>query len=283
MKSRVIHALATGLLLSGASLIQAQTPSHLIRIFREDIKEGKGAAHERVESAYARTFAKSAYPNYIGYENITGTSQAWFVERYATYADMEKAIQLSEKEPLKSLLAPLDAQDGDLRSGGREIIATYHPELSYEPVPAVPGKSRYTTVNIVRIHQGHPEEFAEMRKLVNAVFAKSGSKRRYVVYQVNSGMPAGTYLISSVMQSLKEMDPEPGAMSMVDAFGASYTRYEKLLSEIYISSETTLFAVNPKMSNPPKEFIAADPAFWTPKPAPTAAAAKTAGKTGTQQ
>ena len=36
----------------------------------------------------------------------------------------------------------------------------------------------------------------------------------------------------------------------------------KLQTEIVISSENTLFSVNPKMSNPAKEFITADPDFW---------------------
>jgi hypothetical protein len=52
--------------------------------------------------------------------------------------------------------------------------------------------------------------------------------------------------------------------------GNPHARYSKLPAEIVISSESTMFAVNPKMSNPSKEFIAADPDFWAPKPKPTA-------------
>jgi hypothetical protein len=57
-------------------------------------------------------------------------------------------------------------------------------------------------------------------------------------------------------------------------------RYSKLQAEVVISSENTMFTINPKMSNPSKEFIAADPDFWAPTPKP--AAAKPAAKpTGT--
>jgi hypothetical protein len=111
-----------------------------------------------------------------------------------------------------------------------------------------------------------------MRKLLNAAWTKSGSKQRRTVYSVSSGMPAGTYLILSGMDSLKAMDPPPSPMSMADAFGAdNLTRYNKLQSDIVVSSESTMFAVSPKMSNPPKEFITADPDFWAPKPKPVAA------------
>jgi hypothetical protein len=271
MKHSVVRILAAGLLLSGASLIQAQSPEppHLLRIFREDIKSGKNAVHENVESGYVRAFSKTSYPSYLGLDGITGTNQAWFLESHDSYESMDKAIHVGETEPLKSKLAQLDAEDGELRTGERNMVAVYQSDLSYLPVPSNLAKARFVGIGTVRVHPGHSADFAEMRKLVNAAYAKSGSKQRRVVYSVVSGAPAGTYLILSAMDSLKAMDPPPsGMMSMLDAFGAdNLARYNKLQSEIVISSENTMFEVNPKMSNPPKEFIAADPDFWAPKPA----------------
>ena len=274
MKNATARVLAAALLLSGVSLIQAQStePPHLLRIFREDIKSGKGAAHQQVEAAYARAFAKSDYSKYFALENLTGTNQAWFLESDESYEAMDKAIHVAETEPLKTTLNRLDAQDGELRTGERGMIAVYHPEMSYLPVPGNVAKARFFMINTVRVRPGHAADFAEMRKLVNAAFEKNESKQRRVVYAVNSGAPAGTYLILSAMDSLKTMDPRPSATPMVEAFGAdNLARYNKLASEIVISTESTLFSINPKMSNPPKEWIAADPGFWTPKPKPAPA------------
>jgi hypothetical protein len=92
-------------------------------------------------------------------------------------------------------------------------------------------------------------------------------------------MPTGTYLILSGMESLKAMDSTP-SMSMADAYGQeNLERYRKLQAEILLGSESTLFAANPKMSNPPKEYITAAPDFWAPKPKVAAkpAAPKPAG------
>ena len=274
MKNATARVLAAALLLSGVSLIQAQStePPHLLRIFREDIKSGKGAAHQQVEAAYARAFAKSDYSKYFALENLTGTNQAWFLESDESYEAMDKAIHVAETEPLKTTLERLDAQDGELRTGERGMIAVYHPELSYLPVPGNVAKARFFMINTVRVRPGRTADFAEMRKLVNAAFEKNESKQRRVVYAVNSGAPAGTYLILSAMDSLKTMDPRPSATPMVEAFGAdNLARYNKLASEIVISTESTLFSINPKMSNPPKEWIAADPDFWAPKPKPAPA------------
>jgi hypothetical protein len=159
MKRTAMHIVTAGLLLSGASLTQAQEPSHLLRIFREDIKSGKGAAHEKVEAGYVRAFSKSGYPNYLAWENMTGTNQAWFVERYDTYEAMAKAIAVADAEPLKSTLDVLDAQDGELRTGERGIIATYQPDASYLPVPANLAKVRFVSVNTVRIRPGRGADF----------------------------------------------------------------------------------------------------------------------------
>src|SRR5438445_3830014 len=139
MKCTVVRMIAAGLLLFGASLIHAQSqePARLLRIFREDIKSGKGSAHEKVETAYARAFAKSSYPAYIALDGMTGTSQAWFLERYDSYEEMGKAIHIAQAEPMKTALGQLDAQDGELRAGERGMIATYQKELSYTPVPAL--------------------------------------------------------------------------------------------------------------------------------------------------
>jgi len=280
MKRIVTCVVGAGLCICGAGVVLGQSPgpSKMLKIYREEIKPGRNAAHERVEAAYARAFSKDNYPYYIGLQSLTGPSEAWFLERYDNYAGMERALKLADMEPLKSSLDSLDAQDGELRSGGRILICTYHEELSYVPVPPDLAAVRYISVNTVRTRPGRAPEFQEMRKLLNAAFEKSGSKQRRAVYAVNSGAPMGTYLILSGMNSLEQMDQTP-AVSMPDAFGSeNLERYRKLFSELVLSSENTMFAVNPKMSHPPKEYITAAPDFWAPKPAKAAVSAPAPAK-----
>jgi hypothetical protein len=271
MKRSAFRVLIAGLVYAGASLTMAQEPAGILRIFREDIKSGRSAAHEKVEMGYVRAFSRSKYPTYLALESMTGQNQAWFLERYDSYAAIEEAIGIAQAEPLKSALQQLEAQDGEQRSGDRGMIATYQKDLSYLPVAGNLAKARFVSVNTVRLRPGHAADFAEMRSLVNAAYQKSGSQQRRVVYLVTSGAPAGTYLIISAMDSLKSMDPNPSAMTMAAAFGASQARYQKLTADVVIGTENTLFSVNPRMSNPPKEFITADPDFWAPKPKPAAA------------
>lgn len=258
-------------------MAQAQEPAPILGIVREDIKSGKGAAHEKTEMAYVRAFSKSKFPHYIGMVNVTGPSHALFLERYDSFEAVADAMALTDKEPLKSELAQADAADGELRTGDRYTFATYRKELSYEPVPAELAKYRFHSVTTVRVRPGHVDDVEALFKLGNQMRMKTDSKQRRVVYGVVSGAPAGTYLIFSGMESLKTLDPPRPAKSPAETFGAEdWARYQKMYSDLVISSENVLYAVNPKMSYPPKEFIDADPEFWAPKPKP--AMAKPAAK-----
>ena len=81
--------------------------------------------------------------------SVTGTSQAWFVERHASYAGLEEALAVAHTEPLNTLLGQLDAQDGELLSGDRGLIATYRERLSYLPAPPNLPKYRFFSIGSV--------------------------------------------------------------------------------------------------------------------------------------
>ena len=73
--------------------LAAQEPPQLLRIYREEIKPGRNAAHEKVEMAYVRAFSKTKYVNYLAMESLSGPNEAWFIEPHPSYASIESAIQ----------------------------------------------------------------------------------------------------------------------------------------------------------------------------------------------
>jgi hypothetical protein len=248
MKLQIPRVLLASLLISGASHVVAQEPSLYL------------------EAAYVRAFSKSKYPNYVAWVAITGPSQAWFLERYDSYAAIEAASKIADTEPLKTTLDQLDEQDGALRTGERNIILRYAKDLSYTPVAANLAKVRYVWVSTWRIRPGHNTEFAENRKIWNATAERIGSKTRRAVYFTANGGSA--YYALSGMESLKAMDETGAVIAALSA--PDRERYYKLMQDAVLSEDSMLFEVSPKMSNPPKEYIAADPDFWVPKPKPAA-------------
>jgi hypothetical protein len=238
----------------------------MIKIVREDMKPGKGAAHEKNESAFVHAFQASKYPNYVAWERLTGPTQAWFLEGYANYAGIEAAFKIASAEPLKSKLDYLDAQDGELRTGERTMIAQYMKDLSYTKNAFNLAKMRFVFVNVIQVQRGHVQDFAEWSKIRSAAWEKVGDPGSGAMYRVSEGTVEPTYIMIWPMESLKYLDDEaPWANRTV--MGDAYERYRQLNREMLASAEIILFAVNPKMSNPPKAYVDADPDFWTPKPA----------------
>lgn len=286
MKTIVFLFFAICLYIHGAVQASGQTPApegppKIILIYREELKPGKGAMHEKVEADYVQAFARSKTPiNYLAMTSASGPSEAWFVEAHDSFAEIENWGKEVDKRPaLSAELKQLDQRDGELRSNQRIIVATYREELSYRAGVNIP-QMRYFNITTIRVRPGHEQDFTEARKIVNAAHEKANMDEHWAVFQVVSGAPSGTYLIFLPMKSMKELDvaQEIHGKPYQDALGEdNQKKLRELASAGFLSSETSLFAFSPKMSHVPKDFAAADPDFWTPKPkpAPKPAAAKT--------
>jgi hypothetical protein len=259
-------------------LPQETKPAPVIQIARESIKEGKGTAHEKLESEWAAALRKANHPQtYAALDSMSGTSEAWFIMPAPSFATTEEWRKAADKEPLKSIVAMLDARDGELRSSSRTTWAVYRPALSYKPEKYNATKVRFVSVGAYRVKLGHDQEFEAAAKKVYGAYDKASLDVCILGYQAVAGAPSGTYLLFAVMDSLKGMDEAPARnKAILDAMGAEgVAQLQKSSGDIFVSIESTLLRVNPSMSYVQKSIIDADPAFWKPKPTAPAAAQKT--------
>jgi hypothetical protein len=181
--------LASGLLCAASFTLSAQQPGppKVLRIYREDIKEGKGSAHEKVETRWAQTMARLKYPaNSLALTSMSGTSQAWFLEGHETFASIGEAEAFFNKPAYRADIDALDAQDAELRASSRQWIAVFRNDLSYRTGEMMGGiaKARYFNVVIFRIHQGRDQEFADVAKTAVAASQKAGNDQAVAVRQV---------------------------------------------------------------------------------------------------
>jgi hypothetical protein len=111
------------------------------------------------------------------------------------------------------------------------------------------------------------EEFAEAFKTLRAAYLKIRADLPWVVYQVNSGMPAPTFLAFVPMRSLKQNDDLLSWRGLLrEAEGETgASRTQQIARDAYISTESNLYAINRATSHVSKEFAAGDPGFWAPK------------------
>jgi hypothetical protein len=215
----------------------------MIRILREEVKPGKFAAHRDLTIRYAHTLVKANSPGYYqAWVSVSGASESWFVTPYDSYAAIAKDSSAATGSPA----------DGDLLAASRTIIALNRPDLGYWPGADLPDMSSPCfSVQFVYTLAGHAAEFVEARKLVKAAHEKAAIKENFAVYQVESGLPTGTFLIVIPYASLGGLD------NVADIHGKPYDdalgdegrkRLQSLTTSATSSSETMLFSVDPKMS-----------------------------------
>src|SRR5215472_1227576 len=97
--SRTLYCvLGTGLLCAVFQLsAQAPDPPKVLRIIREDVKEGKTNAHEQSEARFAQALIKNKFPaNQICVTTLTGPAQVWFLEGHESFVSAGTAIAATQ-------------------------------------------------------------------------------------------------------------------------------------------------------------------------------------------
>ena len=286
-KASLSMALVCLAVVPAAAQDQGTGPGKVMVILREEIKPARIAAHERAESAYPRAFRAAKVPvYYVGMRTLTGSPEAWFISSYQSYEAYEQENDLIDKNAaLGKQLERADDGDAPFRTGQSNMILELKEDLSYGMRPTVQDM-RYMTAVIMRVRPGYGETFHELRKAIKEAHEKTKVDEHWALYQVNSGMPAGTYVLLSGSMGMKEFDTDPHSQAYRDAIGdTGRERMQKFQREGMLSSDVITLAFAPKMSNVPDAWIKARPDFWSAPAAPektTMAAPVAPAKVGSQ-
>ena len=250
-------------------------PPKVLMITREFTKPGKsGAAHEKTESAFVRAMANAKWPtHYLAVESLSGKSRALFLTGYDSFAAWEKDTLATQKNT--TLSAALDrawVADGELLSETDGGAFAFREEYSLRPAVDIP-PMRYFEISLFQVRQGHDKDWDELVKLVMAAYEKIPDAH-WATYAAIYGQPDTTYVIFNPIKSAAEIDRNfAEGKDFEAAMGKEGMKKLSELSAAAIeSSQTNLFAFNPRMSYVSEEWVKADPDFWKPKgPAPMAA------------
>jgi hypothetical protein len=287
MKKAYVFLFAIGVLAALAPQVTAQNPPPpptILTIFREEVKAGRGAAHEKLEAGYVAAFRKAKWNTYsLAMTSLSGGGDAWFMTGYPSLEAWETDRRNQAKNTaMISEFDRLDELDTQFRTSQRQMVARYQEEMSYQANVDV-AHMRYFNVITYRVRPGHDAQIVESAKRLRAACEKAKADIHWAVYAVVSGAPSGTYMVFVPMKSLKDMDVNPERQRAIGmALGDEGIKMnEKAASEAYISVESTVYGFSPRMSYVPKEWEEADAAFWKPKPMNVAKAApkKPAAKT----
>ncbi|HUB01112.1 MAG TPA: hypothetical protein VL983_00430 [Terriglobales bacterium] len=253
-------------------------PPKVLAVTREFTKPGKnGMSHEKTESVFVKAMTKAKWPtHYLAVESLSGKPRVLFLTGYDSFEAWEKDMKAEEKnEALSAELDRANVADGELLSGMDQSAEIFRKDLSLRPEVDI-AHMRYFEISRVQVKQGHDKDWEALVKMYQSGFEKI-PEAHWVVYQSQYGHEDGTYIIFTPMKSAAEIDSEFGEWpKFTAAMGDDgMKKLNELTAATVESSETNLFAFNPKMSYVGEDWIKADPDFWKSKPA---AEAKPAAK-----
>jgi len=255
----------------------AMMPPKVLVITREFTKPGKsGTQHEKTESAFVQAMTQAKWPtHYLAVESLSGKARALFLTGYDSFAAWEKDTLATEKNT--TLSAALDrawAADGELLSETDGGAFAFRKEYSLRPQADIP-HMRYFEISVYQVRHGHEKDWEEIVKMVTAAYEKI-PEVHWATYAAVYGSPDNTYVIFNPMKSAEEIDKSfAQGKEFEAAMGeVGMKKLNELSAAAIESSQTNLFAFNPRMSYVSDDWIKADPEFWKPKAAPAPAAAK---------
>jgi hypothetical protein len=266
-----VAALVTSSSLSVPAAAQEQGPGprKVLYVIREVIKPARTAAHGRAEEAYVNAFRAAKAPvYYVGLKSLTGAPEAWFMSSYESYAAWEQENDMVAKNAtLGRQLERADEADAPFRTGQSNVVLELDEDLSYRMRPTMQDM-RYLDVTVLKLRPGYQQAFTDMRKMVKAAHEKAGVDEHWAIYNVVSGMPAGTVMLISGSMGMKEFDTDPHNDAYRTAVGdEGREKMRQFYKDALISAETTTFELTPQMSHVPDAWTKARPEFWK-APAP---------------
>ncbi len=252
---------------------QPKVPKLLI-LERQEIKPGKVTAHTQAANRFVQIVEKHQAGIYrVGGMAIAGNTNEIFYLSFAdSYADYERSTDFPK--PMVAELASLETQSGDVHQSQRTVIAHFVPALSYRPEVHAAALNNAKRINlfILRTRPGSYEQVQELGKLYVDAYKKAGITEEYwLAYSVRAGMPENTWIFIEALPSLAALDRNLEER-FIKALGEdNLKKLGPMVKETTLSEESFIVSVNPAVSRPTEEMVAANPSWWKVKTQPVSA------------
>jgi hypothetical protein len=248
---------------------------------------GKAANREKTEAGLSRACDRLEAPKFwIDLESLTGDPEALVLSPYDSYEQMQESnadwARLLSSHPD---LGRMQEETASFVGSERKIIALRRDDLGYLAESIDLSEARFVHVLEVHLFPGRESDFAEAFKILADAYGKIQADTPWVVYQVDTGTVAPTFLVLRPMAEMKQNDDLLASFgNLIDAEGEQGSEaLKRIAREAYASTESNLYAVNPGMSHVSKAFAAADPDYWLHRPADAKTDAKPEPKSSTSQ
>jgi hypothetical protein len=257
-----------------------KTPKY-IWIQTEQYQPAKEQAYMKLTGLFKETMAPAEFYWLAGMPLVGNGSEVTYVMFLNDFASMEKVVAAFEKAgpEMYQKNAALVTEGMAAISHSHSVLAEVEPELSFGQAPDPAQVTRWRVMQF-QVRPGMGEQFEDLIKEVKELHAKANDGVHVTVYRLVDGAPGPVFFIVRPLRTLADLDQESSP-----AFKALLTpllknHFNEVIKKTVVAQKSTLFTVQPRLSNPPKSYLAANPGFWSVKePAPAVAKSKKHKKT----
>lgn len=290
MKQTVVWVLAVLVVCSmgavaGDSSNTAGNVPKLIRLSKFEIKMGKTEEFASLNRQVRQALnAGNANYHYVAATPLTGDSGlVEFFGFYDNYGQIEEAMK-SFTQSTGALMKTTEFSRGasDAVHGIHGIVAKFRPDLSYNPQKLDLANATSWELSFVRLKPGYARDFEDLEKQSIELHQKGNIDEHWVVYQVEYGAQAPSFIFLRALKSLVDLDVDLKAAHDAVFTEAVRRQFIRAFKEGGDFEQRTILMVRPDLSRPPQTLVAANPTFWTVKEEAPLVAAKTKKKSAVQ-
>lgn len=244
-------------------------PSKYLFISNDIVKPAQIGAFDKIEADAMQAYRAAHAPNHIiGAVPISGNNDVLFFHSFDSFADLQKTHDATmDMSDLMDKLHADAAAEAPLVADHFNSIYQYQPDLSLHVANRRVEDARFLDITVFHVRSGHHHDFAALVK----VFAKAQSGNPNVGWAAFEKMYGkdsdNMYIFITLLPSLADVDQEVlDNAKMPDEMGADQLRLNaEMASKIVASSESHLYAINPKISYAPDKWLTDSPDFWGKK------------------
>ncbi len=266
--------LCTGLTLGSISALaqnqsnQPTGPSKYLYISNNIVRPGHFSEFYKTEADEVQAKRDANAPGtYIGTAPVSGSGDVVFFYPFDSFANLQKEHDATmAMTSLVDKLRADNASEAPMLSDHYTSIYQYQPDLSLH-VDRKVEDARFMDITIFHVKSGHHHDFEALVK----VFAKAQSgnpNAGWAAFEKMYGRDSdNTYIFITLLKSLDDVDQEIlDDAKLPSEMGKDQLQINAMVaSQVVASSESDLFAFNPKISYVPAQWLTDSPDFWGKK------------------
>ena len=269
---KLLWAFAVALCLGAPVAVQAQ--GEYLDVLIVKVKPERAAEYQANGKKYAEANRRANGDRWITLESVYGESNIFmYTSTRNEYADIDKALE-AEEAAIEKVYGKGAAQK--LQQDFNNNVLWTRAELrrrrwdlsrkapqSAEEYAKLIGESRVLRTTAVHIRPGRVPEFEALMKEAKEAAERNPNTAPVFVSQVIEGGKGAVFYVTTLRTSLGGFDHNPTALEILGEEG--FRKFQQASAQSVEFADSTLYRINPELSNPPEEVAQAAMDFWRPK------------------